>query len=340
MGTTCVLALTVGALGTGSAAAADAPEQITNGGFDDGLTGWNAYPAASVVDGRGCIDVPAGNGAYSAAIAQNVPLLAGETYALSVDMLTEPATEANVRVVVQAGADLNYQQFLPAQKAPLTPEEQSFRWTFTPEVDYPSAELAFQQDITNAGAYRLCVDDVSLTGGAEPEEYEPDTGPRVRVNQVGYLPDGPEARHRWSPTRPNPLRWRCSQDGTEVARGQHHAARASTPPPAPTVHTVDFSRVRAHGRGLHPGRRRRDEPPVRHRGRPVRAAARRRDDVLLHQPQRHRDPRRHRRRATAGPPGHVGVAPNQGDTEVPLPGPDDDSQLLFDEPGPATAPAT
>lgn len=60
-----VLVMTVNLIATTLAPALPAsadtgPEQITNGSFDTDLSGWNAYPAASVVDGRGCIDVPAG----------------------------------------------------------------------------------------------------------------------------------------------------------------------------------------------------------------------------------------------------------------------------------------
>lgn len=89
-------------------ARAAGPEQITNGGFDNGLTGWTAYPAGAVVDGRGCITVPAGTGPYGAAISQQVALQAGETYELSFDIASTPATNGYVRVVVQAGPDLNY----------------------------------------------------------------------------------------------------------------------------------------------------------------------------------------------------------------------------------------
>lgn len=151
------------------ASADPGPEQITNGTFDTDLAGWNAYPAASVVDGRGCIDVPAGTGPYQAGILQEVPMVKGETYAFSFDALTSPATTAEIKIVIQGGPDINYAEFLPAKKGPLTPDAQHFDYTFTSDRDYPNAALAFQQDITNVTAYRFCLDNVSLTGGAEPE---------------------------------------------------------------------------------------------------------------------------------------------------------------------------
>ena len=43
------------------------------------------------------------------------------------------------------------------------------------------------------GDYTFCVDSVSLKKTATPPPpYEPDTRSRVRVNQVGYLPNGPK----------------------------------------------------------------------------------------------------------------------------------------------------
>ena len=145
----------------------------------------------------------------------------------------------------------------------------------------------------SADPWRFCLDNVSLRGGAAPEVYVPDTGPRVRVNQVGYLPDGAEERHR----RHRRDRRRCPGSCENAAGGVGgHAARprraALDASSGQNVHSIDFGRVRQRGHRLHPGRRRRDQPAVRHRRRLLRAAARRRAEVLLHPAQRHRDPRR------------------------------------------------
>ena len=322
---------TTGVLVAGAPAAADehAPDQVSNGSFDDGLTGWTAYPAGSVVDGRGCIDVPAGSGPYSAAIQQEFPLLAGETYAFTADVLTNPATDGPVRIVIQGGPDVNYRQFLPAKKVPLTPEAQTLRYTFTPEIDYPNAQLAFQQDVTNSAAYRLCVDDVSLTGGAEPEEYVPDTGPRVRVNQLGYLPDGPKnATVVTEATRP--MQWQLHQDGEVVARGRT-TPEGVDPSAGLNVHTVDFGRARATGDGFtlvvdgetsYPFAIRADlYEQLRVDAKTFFYTNRSGVEILEEIAPGYG-------RAA----GHVGVAPNQGDVEVPCQDLDDPSQLLYDEP--------
>lgn len=66
----------------------------------------------------------AGTGSYGAGISQQVPLVAGETYSLRLDALSEPANPSSVRIIVQGGPDINDEQFLPAIKAPLDPEPQ------------------------------------------------------------------------------------------------------------------------------------------------------------------------------------------------------------------------
>ena len=323
---------TAGLLGGASlpATAAEEPEQIVNGSFDDGLTGWNNYPGASVVDGRGCIDVPAGSGPYSAAITQEVPLLAGETYALSFSALTTPAAAANVRVVVQGGPDVNYFQFLTAQRPALTAEPQELRYTFTPDRDYAAAELAFQQDITNTAAYRLCVDDVSLTGGAEPEQYVPDTGPRVRVNQYGYLPRGPKGATLVTDSTRR-LVWQVrTVDGIPVARGLTQP-RGVDPSAGLNVHSIDFSHLRRSGQDYtlvvdgetsHPFEILRDlYEPLRDDSKTVYYTNRSGieiDEQLAP--------------GYGRPAGHVGVAPNSGDLAVPCQDLDDDSQALYDQP--------
>ncbi len=324
----CAAALVTSGLMLGaSSAVADEPQQVVNGGFDQGMTGWTAYPAPSVVDGRGCIDVPAGSGPYSAAITQKVPMLAGETYRLSYDILSTPATEANVRVVVQAGPDQNYTQFLPAQKNPLTTAPQSFSHTFTASIDYPEAELAFQQDIANTGAYRLCVDEVSLTGGATPEAYQPDTGPRVRVNQVGYLPKGPKGATLVTDST-TPLRWQLRSAGGRVVRAGVTRPQGVDPSVALNVHSIDFSSFSRVGNGYtlvvdeqtsHPFDIALDlyEP------------LRRDTKTFFYTNRSGTDIRDDLAPGYGREAGHVGVAPNQGDTAVPCQDLSDDSQRLL-----------
>ena len=93
-------------------------------------------------------------------------------------------------------------------------------------------ELDFQQSTDNTAAYRLCVDDVSLTGGAAPPVYHPETGPRVRVNQVGYLPRGPKGA-----TLVTVASGRTTPRGVDPSAGEN-------------VQSIDFSSYTKTGTGL------------------------------------------------------------------------------------------
>ncbi len=177
---------------TPAAAGTAAAEEIINGDFASGATApwWStANNPASVVDGRLCADVPAGTAnPWDAIIGQNdLAVTAGETYAISYTAsATSPVT---VTTNLQQTADPFTQYFTSSDQ--LTAEPKTFSQTFTAQTDDAAAGLQFQIG-GSASAYTFCVDDVSLTSGAEVPPYDPDTGSPVRVNQVGYLPDAPK----------------------------------------------------------------------------------------------------------------------------------------------------
>jgi endoglucanase len=313
------------------AALAAGPEQITNGGFSDGLTGWNAYPAATVTDGQGCIDVPANAGAYSAAIAQApIPMLLNETYALTFSASITPSQSGTIRAVIQSGVEQNYAQALPEKILALTPEPQQFSFTFTSAYDIPAAELAIQQSTDNTAAYRLCVDDVSLTGGATPPVYVPETGPRIRTNQVGYLPQGPKAATLVTELT-TPTAWQLkSAAGKVVAHGKSKP-RGVDASAGLNVQTIDFGSFTRGGTGYTLVADGETSYPF--------------DIASSAYEQLRKDSKTFFYTQRSGiaisdaivpgygrAAGHVGVLPNLGDTAVPCQDLADDSQKLLSEP--------
>ena len=330
--TTVALALVGSGALLAGAAPALAADQITNGDFSAGTAGWTIYPGPSVQDGAGCNTVPAGSGAYSAAIQQEIPLEAGEQYRLSFRAKATPELQGPVRVVVQGGADVNYEQFLPAVKPVFGTAFTDFELFFTASRDYPNAQLAFQQDIPNATAYVLCVDDVSLEGGAPPPEYVPDTGPRVRVNQETYLPRGPKGATLVTDST-TALPWQLLLAGRQVAAGTT-TPRGVDPSADLNVHTIDFSGGTRRGTGyvlVVDGETSRpfdvDEAAYERL---------RRDSKTYYYTQRSGIPISDELVPGYGrAAGHVGVAPNQGDTAVPCQSLDDDSQRLLTKQGDA-----
>ncbi|MET8252818.1 glycoside hydrolase family 9 protein [Micromonospora sp. NPDC005197] len=313
-------ATTLALTGAGAGAAhadppPDAPEQIDNGDFSAGVSPWFSFGtgALAVTDGRLCTTVPGGlANPWDAGIGQDgVPLIAGAEYTLGFAVSATPG--AAVKAVLQLGS-APYTTYA-AVDATATGTAQRVEKTFTVPDDNPNAQLIFQVG-GSAATQTICLDDVSLRGGEPPEPYEPDTGPRVRVNQVGYLPGGPKnATVVTEATGPLPWQLRSAAgavlaSGTTTTRGVDAASGQN-------VQTVDFSSYRTPGSGLtltvdgetsHPfdisgtlyDRLRADSLQFFYAQRSGIAI----DGDLIGD-------------EYARPAGHLGVAPNRGDTTVP-----------------------
>ncbi|MEE8603169.1 glycoside hydrolase family 9 protein [Euzebya tangerina] len=235
------------------AAEAQPVNQITNGGFDDGLNGWEAFPAPFIdADGFGCIDVAAGAGAYATLIGQNVAMEAGETYELNFTAkLAGGGVPDAIRTVVQLNVD-PFTQYLPEQAiaGQLSTTPQAFSFTFTAAEDQdPVLAAIVQQPQDNVEAYVVCVDDVELLGGAEPIAYQPETGPRVRVNQVGYFAEGPKNATVVTDAS-GPIAWELAGADDEVVASGQTTPEGTDPTAGLAVHTIDFSDVSETGEGF------------------------------------------------------------------------------------------
>ncbi|MET8862123.1 glycoside hydrolase family 9 protein [Nonomuraea sp. NPDC004580] len=297
-----------------AAAADEGPEQIVNGTFDTGTAPWwgtaNITPA--VEDGRLCADIPGGTAnPWDVIIGQdNLPLVAGETYAYRFYASGTPAKVG--KALIQLPVDPWTQYF--AANPELSVSGNDYAYTFTAPVSLTNAQAVFQLG-GSAEPWRFCMDDVSLKGGAEPEVYEPDTGPRVRVNMVGYLPAGPK-KATLVTSGTSALEWELKNaDGNTVARGRT-VPRGVDDSSGQNVHTIDFGAHREPGAGYTltaDGETSRpfdikedlyDELPT--------------DALKFYYPQRSGIEILDSLRPGYGrPAGHVGVAPNQGDVEVP-----------------------
>ncbi|MBT8226811.1 MAG: hypothetical protein HKP61_09895 [Dactylosporangium sp.] len=140
------------------------PEQVTNGGFDEGLSGWYTYEttSAAVTDGQLCAVVPAGlENPWDAGIGQNdIPLVEDERYTFAFEASASPA--ASIRATVQLGED-PYTAYLTRTIA-LTGDAKQFTYTFTASASTTIAQVAFQVGGASTET-TICVDNVSLRGG-------------------------------------------------------------------------------------------------------------------------------------------------------------------------------
>jgi endoglucanase len=222
-------------------------EQLQNGDFSNGDGGWFSYgtTGTGVADGKLCTDVPGGlANPWDAGVGQNgVTLVAGAEYKFSFDASAAPG--ATVRAAVQLGAE-PFTGYL-SKDVPLTAAAQHLEFGFTAPEATTAAQVVFQVG-GNAAAYRFCLDNASLIGGEAKPPYQPDTGPRVRVNQVGYLPAGPKNATLVTAAT-DPLAWQLKNAaGTVVASGDARP-RGVDAASGQNVQTIDFGAYATAGTG-------------------------------------------------------------------------------------------
>jgi endoglucanase len=289
--------------------------QVQNGTFDSGTDPWwwTGNTPTSVVNGQLCGTVPgATTNPWDAIIGQNdIPLINGESYTLSFD------ASASAPVSVRANVQLSDAPFTAeiSQPVGLTPTAQSFSYTFTSATDTARGQVAFQVG-GSANPWTLCVDNVALIGGVAPPVYQPDTGPRVRVNQVGYLPQGPKNATVVTDAT-QPLDWQLHNAANAVVASGQSTPRGVDEASNQNVQDIDFSSYTVAGDGYTLSADGQTSFPFSISGNVYQNL--RSDALQFFYIQRSGiaidgslvGP------AYARPAGHVGVAPNQGDTSVP-----------------------
>jgi endoglucanase len=227
---------------------AHAAELALNSEFDAGGESWWGTPNLTPVakDGRLCAEVPGGTtNAWDAIIGQNdIRLVEGENYSLSFTASGDP--DGPVRALVQmSGPPYDFYVSATPTVSPAASEHQA---GFTSPVSMDNAQIVLQVG-GRAEPWTVCFERVSLQSAAEVKAYAPDTGPRVRVNQVGYLPDGP--KHATLVTEATtPIAWRLLDSaGAEVLVGES-APRGLDPSAGLNVQVIDFSAATAAGDGF------------------------------------------------------------------------------------------
>jgi endoglucanase len=311
---TALLAAALTALPGGSAQA-DEVEQVKNGTFDTTTAPWwtTGNVTAGLTDGRLCADIPGGTAnRWDAAVGQNdITLVKGESYRFRFSASGSP--QGNVlRAIVGLSVD-PYDTYFEVSPQ-LNVSGDSYTYTFTSPVDTAQAQVGFQVG-GNANPFTFCMDDVSLLGGVPPEVYEPDTGPRVRVNQVAYLPAGPKNATLVTDATAK-LPWKLKNaSGAVVAHGRT-TPRGLDASSGQKVHSIDFGAYRKRGTGFTLVA---DGETSRPFDIDPRAYERLRlDSLKYYYTQRSGIAIRDDLRPGYGrAAGHVDVAPNQGDGNVP-----------------------
>jgi endoglucanase len=236
--------------GPPNASAADDPtgnEQISNGTFDTTTDPWwTAGTTMSLVDGGACAQVPGGTkNPWDVMVGLNaIRLDAGAAYKVAFFAKGTPPRPMRSVVGLAVSPYTVYNEAAPA----LTEAGDSYSYTFTAPADTADGQVSFQLG-GNAEPWTFCMDNVSLVGGTPPEPYLPDTGPRVRVNQVTYLPDGPK-RATLVTTATKAKFWQLNNAKGKTVAGGKTVPRGVQQSSGQNVHSIDFSSYRMHGKGF------------------------------------------------------------------------------------------
>ncbi|MEO7221251.1 MAG: cellulase N-terminal Ig-like domain-containing protein, partial [Devosia sp.] len=222
-------------------------ELVTNGAFADAAGWWATQNLTlEISDGQLCTSVPGGTtNPWDAIVGVNdLALVKGESYEFSFAYRGEPA--GPVRALVQMPVDpwASYTEATP--RAGL--EQKVATRKFKAPVDRPDAQIVFQIGGSKE-PWTFCLDNVSLSGGTLVEAYKPDTGPRIRVNQLGYLPNGPKHATLVSDSETALPFKLIDASGAALFEGTT-TPRGLDPTAGVNVHTLDFSTTTSTGDGF------------------------------------------------------------------------------------------
>lgn len=303
----------------GTAAAAEY-ERVLNGKFDSGSADpwWSSAGVTNrVTGGELCAAVTGGTtNPWDALIGQNgVPFESGQSYTFSFDAY---ATTAQT-VAAAAGESVSPYRGIAKQDFALTTTKQHFTFTFTSTLDFPDAgngQVAFQlggQTFANT----ICVDNVSMVGGVKPPGgVNPNPTKKVQVDLVAYVPGLPK-RATLVSTATAPQQWTLKNSaGASVATGQT-APKGADATSGDSVHLIDFSSFDTPGTGYTLSVGADSSFPFDISADPIKKL--RYDSLAFFYHQRSGTPidAQYVGSEYARPAGHVNVAPNQGDNNVP-----------------------
>jgi endoglucanase len=320
------LAITLVAAGTVTSAAyaADPTDQISNGTFDSTTDPWwQAGLTIAAVNGELCTTVPGGAGnPWDHIVGYDLrQLVNGETYKLTFD--AHASVDVQPRVIVGSGQDPfpTYSEIHPS----ITGTTTTFSMTFQSNVDDSvKPQVGFQIGGASMTDWTLCIDNVSFVGGQPPPEFTWNTDPRLHVNQTAYLPNGPKfATLTTDATAAVPFQL-VNSAGTVVFRGTTRPVSGTDKTSNSTIQTIDFSHFSRPGTGYTLVADGVTSFPFAISADPYEQL--RKDSLGFYYTQRSGIAIDNAIAPGYGrPAGHVGVAPNQGDTAVPCAAPKNDA---------------
>ena len=266
VGTCGALALAGGPAPAGAADAAmssapsvpSGPNLLANPGFDGGaLRPWSVnfgMPRGGqgvVQGGELCLRVDAAAPRRTDVVLRQsqLAIAAGHRYQLRLRVHASAPTRLRARISKIGTPSTEIWSVIASADATAA----TYTATFDAATDEDNAELVFELggDLLAPAPVSVCLDDVELNDPRfeAPSERAAPAPPRVRVNQVGYLPRLAKLATLASPAT-SPLDWQLTNRAGQVVAAGKTRVFGDDAAAGEHLHQIDFSSVTAPGTGL------------------------------------------------------------------------------------------
>ena len=224
------------------------PNLILNGNFSDGLASWDVEPRGTVRNGMLCVDVPANTPASASFIRATQSFTETKNDIYYLNFTANSSLPTNLWLQTQgedpAAGGAPVDPNLSTTDCPLIDTPQNFSFPYSPANQGDNANFTIYLG-GQAQQTSICIGSISLRR-INRLPYTQDTGPAIKVNQLGYLPDGPKFA-TFATSLTNAATWQLKDEsgkvvatGQTLPRGVDNSSRLNT-------HTVDFSSFMLEG---------------------------------------------------------------------------------------------
>ena len=219
-----------------------APQIITNGNLSNGTFGWESSPAGQIRSGLYCLNIQANAPGNTSYLRTTYDFLETKNDVYILNFTARSSVGFDIMVLTP---DLPLDPNLNSTAA-LTTSLHPFSFTFSPANQAPNATLEFVFGGAPAEA-EVCIGNISMKR-IDRSSFVQDLGPALKLNQLGYLPQGPKIATLVT-NSPNATPWSLvDSEGKAVAQG-NAAPFGMDATSGQNVAMIDFTNVTQEGTG-------------------------------------------------------------------------------------------